>query len=137
MALKRDASTLMGGSDGLLGRGTRYGGRRRGSVATSREPPAGRTEAVGGRVFLTNKRVIFMANRFDHAAGGDDWSRPLTDIVVVSIEPRSFGIPLVTPDVDLRRRLRMECRDGTVELFVVNHVEDAADRVRAAISSAG
>jgi hypothetical protein len=29
----------------------------------------GPRRAVGGRIFLTNKRVIFMANRFDHATG--------------------------------------------------------------------
>lgn len=96
----------------------------------------GPRRVVGGRIFLTNQRVIFMANRVDHATGGDDWSRPLTDIVNVSVEPRRYGIPLVTANVGLRQRLRMECRDGTAELFVVNHVEEAVDRVRSATSTA-
>lgn len=96
----------------------------------------GPRRVVGGRIFLTNRRVIFMANRVDHATGGRDWSRPLTDVVTVSVESRHYGIPLVTPNVGLRQRLRMECRDGTVELFVVNHVEDVVGRVHAAMSSA-
>ncbi len=76
-----------------------------------------------------------MANHVDRATGGNDWSRPLADIVAVSIERRHYGIPQVTPNVCLRKRLRVECRDGAVELFVVNRVQDVADRVRAATST--
>ena len=85
--------------------------------------------------FITDRRVMFMANRIDQATGGEDWSRPLTDIVGISVEPRRYGIPLLTPNVGLRKRLRLECRDGAVDLFVVNQVEDVVDRVRSATSS--
>ncbi len=78
---------------------------------------------------------MFMANRIDRTTGGDDWSRPLPDMVAVSIEPRRYGIPLVTPNVGLRKRLRLECPDGAVDLFVVNQGQDAVDRFRAATSS--
>ena len=83
---------------------------------------------------MTDRRVIFMPNRVDNATGGQSWSRDLTDIAKVAVEPRHYGIPFVTKDVGLRRRLRLEGRDGTIDVFLVNKVNEAVVRLEAAIS---
>lgn len=94
----------------------------------------GAYRAVGGRLLLTNQRLIFMPHKFDSATWGKPWSQDLARITKVAIEPRHYGVPLVTPNVGLRRRLRIEEHDGTVNLFVINRVEDVAGAIAAAIS---
>lgn len=90
--------------------------------------------SMGGRLFVTDRRVIFLPNRVDKVTGGQSWSRDLTDIARVEVEPRHYGIPFVTKDVGLRRRLRVEGRDGTIEIFLVNRVKHAVARLEAAIA---
>jgi hypothetical protein len=76
--------------------------------------------AIGGRLFLTQSRLIFEPSRFDGAFGGDRWWAPLSSI-------RKVGSQL--PDGratagGLRTRLRLDLADGAVELFVVNRLDD-------------
>ncbi len=92
----------------------------------------GSYRAIGGRLFLTNIRLIFMPNRIDSATGGLAWSRDLADVRRVAIEPRHFGVPFVTSDVGFRRRLRLEARGGEVDIFLVNRVDAALSRITAA-----
>lgn len=85
---------------------------------------------VGGRLFLTNHRLLFVANRFDDATGGDPWSCTTTDIAAVAVEPSRPALPFFGWTAQRRRRLRVEPRAGDAELFVVNRVEDAASTLR-------
>jgi hypothetical protein len=91
---------------------------------------------VGGRLFLTNHRLLFVPNRFDDATGGEPWSCKTTDIAAVSVEPSRSALPFFGWTAQLRRRLRVEPRAGDAELFVVNRVEDAASMLRAAMELA-
>ncbi len=83
---------------------------------------------------MTDRRVIFMVNRVDGSLGGESWSRALTEVSRVAVEKRHLGIPLVTKDVGLRRRLRLELNDRSVEIFLVNRATHAVRTLRAAIS---
>lgn len=94
----------------------------------------GAYRVVGGRLILTNQRLVFTPHKLDGATGGESWSRDLGRISRVAIEPRHLGLPLVTPNVGLRRRLRIEEHDGTVNVFVVNRVEDVVSAIAAAIA---
>ncbi len=95
----------------------------------------GPNRSMGGRIFLTELRVIFLPNRVDEATGGIAWCRDLSDIAAVTVEPRHFGVPFVTANVGLRKRLRIEARDAAVDLFLVNGLSEAVHRIEAAIAT--
>lgn len=91
---------------------------------------------VGGRLFLTNHRLLFLPNRFDDATGGDTWSCTTREIAAVSVEPSRSALPFFGWTAQLRRRLRVDLLAGDAELFVVNRVEDAASTLRATMDLA-
>ncbi len=91
---------------------------------------------VGGKLFVTDRRIIFVANRFDKSTGGDSWVRPLRDVTSVLIEPAHAAIPFLGLTARMRRRLRLEGRDGEIALFVVNRVDESARMIQAAVASA-
>ena len=84
--------------------------------------------AVGGRLFLTSERLVFVANRFDDTLGGGAWSRSRQDVDDVAVEPRGLH-PFSGA---LRPRLRIVFPDG-VELFVVPRVAEVVQRLKAAL----
>ena len=85
--------------------------------------------SVGGRLFLTNQRVLFEPNRVDSITGGQRWSVDLTEVHEVGVEKRGMN-PVSGA---LRKRLRLKCT-GTTELFVVNHVDEVIDVLKTALS---
>ncbi len=71
--------------------------------------------AVGGKLFITNLRVIFIPHLFDSATGGEQMTFPLQDLHEIGTQPSGgdfFG-------GGMRDRLRLVHRSG-MELFVVN-----------------
>lgn len=92
---------------------------------------------VGGRLFLTSQRIVFVPNRFDDATHGEAWSTALTAIASVTVEPSRRALPFPGLAAAWRRRLRIESRDGRVDLFVVNRVDDVVMRLREASGSTG
>lgn len=90
---------------------------------------------VGGRLFLTNKRLVFAPNRFDERTGGERWDARLEDIADVSTHPARPTFPFLGLTARLRRRLQVERRDGSVDIFVVNRVDDAVRTLQKAMSS--
>ncbi|MFP5316790.1 MAG: hypothetical protein ACLGI2_00670 [Acidimicrobiia bacterium] len=91
---------------------------------------------VGGTLFVTPRRILFVPNRFDDATGGAEWSCALSEVRDVTVEPAGLATPLPGRTAKLRRRLRVELASGDVELFVVNRVEDAVAALREAIARA-
>jgi hypothetical protein len=91
---------------------------------------------VGGRLFVTVTRMLFVPNRMDMATGGSEWECALSDVSAVSVEPARLAVPFLGHAGKLRRRLRVELAGGDVELFVVNHVDEAAEALREAIAGA-
>jgi hypothetical protein len=71
--------------------------------------------AVGGKLFVTNKRCVFTPHLLDFYTGGKICEFPLSEIGCVGVQPAggdTFG-------GGLRDRLRIEHSNG-IELFVVN-----------------
>lgn len=87
-----------------------------------------KARAQGGRLHLTDRRLIFRPHAFDRLLRGREWEVALDRVVGVGIEPRS-GNPL---GGGLRNRLRIEDVDGDVQLFVVNKLDAVVDEVRKA-----
>ncbi len=82
--------------------------------------------AVGGRLFVTDKRLLFQPNRIDSVTGGKAWTCDLGEIAAVGASPRD-GRPF---SGGLRTRLRVETKDGDVERFVMNHLGEVIDELR-------
>jgi hypothetical protein len=85
--------------------------------------------AVGGRLYLTDRRLIFEPNRIDAATKGRPWSASLD-----SIE----GVGTDSPNGNLfsggvRTRLRLDLDDGRSEYFVVNGVQDVIEVIEKAV----
>jgi len=71
----------------------------------------------GGRLVVTNKRVLFQPNRFDAMTGKRPWGRPLTSVKDVQAVDRD---PTVLAG-GMRKRLGIQTADG-IEVFIVNNV---------------
>jgi len=71
-------------------------------------------------LYLTTARLLFEPNRVDAATGGSRWSVPLSAIVSVDVAPRDGSLF----NGGLRSRLRIGLADGSVELFVVNRLDE-------------
>jgi hypothetical protein len=84
-----------------------------------------RLRAVGGRLYLTDRRLVFGRHEYDSRFGGREWAAPLSEIR--DVEARGRG-PL--------RKVQVTMRDGTVERFVVRPSDEVAGLLRAAAEAA-
>lgn len=84
----------------------------------------------GGHLGATSMALLFEPNRLDVLTGAESVRLPLGDIAAVSIEPG--GSPSLTGG--LRPRLRIERRNGTVELVLVNRVDQRLANVQEALA---
>ncbi|MBC7797026.1 MAG: hypothetical protein H7Z37_09145 [Pyrinomonadaceae bacterium] len=85
--------------------------------------------AVGGKLFVTNKRLLFSPHYFDYILNGKIWQTELRNV-------RQIGVLKKGGDVfggGLRDRLRIDLRDGQTELFVVNNLTKIVERLRSTI----
>lgn len=78
-----------------------------------------RLRAVGGRLYLTDRRLVFGRNRVESHLGGKEWSANLGELV--SASPGD------------RRSIRVERNDGRVEKFIIGAPGDSAEIVECAI----
>ncbi len=92
--------------------------------------------AKGGKLRLEGERLSFEPHGFDRAIdrlidtpGG--WSATLSEITEVGEEPRGKN-PF---DGSLRKRLRIVTADGQRQLFVVNGLDEAVQRLQAAVAA--
>ncbi|PWK13352.1 hypothetical protein [Tumebacillus permanentifrigoris] len=76
--------------------------------------------SVGGKLFLTSRKLSFVAHQFDTNFWGTNWSVEIHEIKAIGLQPIDlkdlFG-------GGLRKRLRVELADGSVEYFVVNQLD--------------
>jgi hypothetical protein len=79
---------------------------------------------VGGRLYLTDERLLFNPHVVDAVTGGRRWAVDLRDIAAVGTRPGK-----------LRDRLRIELRDGRAEHFLVNGLDDVVARLHRATAS--
>jgi hypothetical protein len=83
---------------------------------------------VGGKLELTDRRLIFRPGVFDRALGDKVFSLPLDAITELGRKARTWN-PF---DGGLRTRLQITTRDGGVHLFVVNKLETVLSTIEGA-----
>ena len=91
------------------------------SQGASRIQRSGR--AVGGKLFLTDGRVVFCPHWVDGATGGKTWDAPLATITGVGTIPKGSA------GGGVRDRLKIELADGEFERFVVNRLDKVVARL--------
>jgi hypothetical protein len=91
------------------------------SLAANRIQPSGR--AVGGKLFLTDRRLTFCPHWVDGATGGRTWDVSLAEVAAIGTAAEGGK---------RRERLRIELSDGTEEHFVVNRLADVVSRLQTA-----
>ena len=80
-------------------------------------------KAVGGRLDVTTKRVVFTASRLE---GGSGWEVPRGDVSAVAVQAPG-------PDSGpggIRHQVRLELRNGDTELFVIRDPEGAVKELQ-------
>lgn len=83
--------------------------------------------AVGGKLVVTDRRLVFRPNRVDRELGGGLWSVPLGQIVEIGRRRPTFH-PF---NGGLRSRLRIVTADGAEHLFVVNRLDREIETLQA------
>ena len=80
----------------------------------------------GGKLFLTDRRLVFCPHWVDGATGGKTWDASRSDVAAVGPAPKGGKRG------GLRDRLRIELTNGGEQLFVVNRLADVVSRLEAA-----
>ena len=83
----------------------------------------------GGKLWLTNKRLVFAPHALDRGLGASSVSIPLSQIKDVGKEAAGCS-PLKIFSGGIRSRLRIETVEGKVYLFVVNGLERVVAQIR-------
>lgn len=103
------------------------------------EASANHTEgaiARGGRLWLTNQRLVFLPHGFDQALGADAVNLPLSEVAHARKEPAGCG-PQAWFSGGARARLRIDVVDGTTQLFVVNRLDSVVGQIEQQIGEGG
>lgn len=93
---------------------------------------SGEARPYGGRLYVTDRRLVFLPHRIDAMFGGSNVSLHFDDLNDVSSEAEY----LEDGELDTRRipiRLRVETLDGEVHFFVVEDLDRALEEVHLAI----
>jgi hypothetical protein len=94
------------------------------------------SRGVGGKLFLTDRRIVFTPHLIDAAIKGKGWAAALDSIAEIGVQERGTGRGQAL-GAGIRNRLRIALRDGSDELFVVNKLdEEVLPRLRDAIPAA-
>lgn len=98
--------------------------------------PANRFEGEGrphgGRLYLTDRRVIFLPQRLDAALGADPTAIRYEELAAVSVDRKEDH---ADGSGDLANRLVIEPRDGDPVRFVVDGLEAALAHLEAALET--
>lgn len=98
------------------------------SQAADRLKDSGR--AVGGKLFLTDRRLVFCPHWVDAATGGGAWQVPLERVAAIGTIPKG------SPGGGMRDRLAIELAGGGRERFV-NRLEAVVARLNTARGGPG
>ncbi|MFD6389806.1 hypothetical protein [Nocardia sp. NPDC060259] len=85
------------------------------------------SRAVGGCLYLTEIRLLFVPTHVDAITGGKRWETPLAQLRAVGQQSPDGGVF----SGGLRTRLRIDTGAGT-ELFVVNKIDEVIAKLDAA-----
>lgn len=86
--------------------------------------------AIGGKLFLTNKRLLFSPHLFDYILFGKKWSMELDQIATVDKQEKGGDIF----SGGIKDRLRVTLKNGEIELFVVSNLDKVIEELKAAIT---
>jgi len=89
-----------------------------------------RNRAVGGKLYLTDRRLLFCPHWIDAAFGGRTWNCERSQVQAIGTEPKSGGL-----GGGMRDRLRIEVVGGDAELFVVKDLDAIVEHLRGAVAS--
>jgi hypothetical protein len=89
------------------------------------------SRGIGGKLFLTDRRLLFNPHRIDGMTGGKTWQAELAEVQSVTKEPKGSG-KAGRAGGGLRDRLKLELEDGSEELFVINKLDEVIDRLGSA-----
>ncbi len=79
----------------------------------------------GGKLVVTNRRVLFQPNRFDAVTGKKPWECPLASVTGFEAVDRDLTVLAG----GMRKRLGIQTSDG-VKIFVVNDLEEKVSELR-------
>ncbi|MDS0476187.1 GRAM domain-containing protein [Natrinema sp. 1APR25-10V2] len=83
---------------------------------------------LGGKLYLTDQRLLFSPHLLDSALGGEPMWIDLEDIErVTDAEPRAE--PAESEHDDSPAKLHVELTDSTRESFVVSDLDDAIEEI--------
>lgn len=88
--------------------------------------------AVGGKLFVTNRRIAFAPNRLDTNLGGDFWEMPIIDFDSAGTVKPTIRITEIFSGA-LRTRLVIYASNDGIDYFVVDNPELAASEIYAVI----
>jgi hypothetical protein len=91
----------------------------------------GSRRSVGGRLFLTSQRLVFLPHLLDATLGGASWVSDRSSIVSLAKEPR--GRERLAGG--LRERLKLVLSNGEQELFVVRDVDRVIEELTSGLES--
>jgi len=103
------------------------------------EKKANRTQgarAVGGKLVLTDRRLLFAPHAVDRATGGTAWITPLADVDEAGQAPRDVSLGSMFSG-GLAKRLRVTTSGGDEEFFVVRNVAEVAAQIMEAVGAGG
>ena len=81
------------------------------------------SRAVGGKLFLTDQRILFCPHRVDGLLRGKPWSVDIGAVSEIGVEPKGSGKASKLGG-GLRDRLRIRTADAGEDLFVVKKLEE-------------
>lgn len=92
----------------------------------------GDARPLGGRLYLTDRRAIFLPHRIDAALGGTSTVMPYEEIVSVTLETAEDR---EQDSGDLPDRVQIEMDDGTILLYVVSDPQKALARLERGVAA--
>jgi hypothetical protein len=88
---------------------------------------------VGGRLYATETRIVFQANRPDARMGGSDWSVLVESVTRIALLKAERVAPAPSKLMRLRRRLAIHYEDQDA-VFGVPHADAAVEELCAILS---
>ena len=85
--------------------------------------------AVGGKLFITNQRIIFTTNVIDDKLGGKSFSRAREDVDYIFIKERKLSFSELFSG-GLINRLGLKLKDNSEVFFVVNELDETINSIK-------
>lgn len=85
--------------------------------------------AVGGKLFITNQRIIFTINVIDDKLGGKSFAKAREDVDYIFIKERKLSFTELFSG-GLVNRLGLKLKDNSEIFFVVNELDKTINSIK-------